>query len=127
MGQLKHDGQATQGGFTAPGSEVVNFGDLYHLNGWNHIALASIGANDTVRSYGGEISDRIWYVKVPDAVDPDVGDFLYWSDTEEWKVGETDLQTTANGSPCAIVEEDKGSGDYCAVRVLNIGPLDAGA
>lgn len=121
MGQLKHDGRATQGGFTAPGGQAITFGDLYRLNGWNHIAMTTIGASDTVRSYDGEISERVWYIKLP-AISPAVGDYLYWTAGTGFKRGDTDLTATVTGSPVCKVEEVKDANGYAAVRVLNVGP-----
>jgi hypothetical protein len=122
VGQLKTDGRATQGGFTAPGGQAITFGDLYRLNQWNHIALKTINAADTVRSYDGEIApDRIWYVKLPAALNPVIGDVLYWAAGAGFKRGDTDLSATVAGSPCAKVEEVKDANGYAAVRVLNIG------
>ena len=123
MGQLKSDGRATQGGFSATAGQVFTKGDLYRLNGWNHICLANIGASDTARSYDGEISsERIWYVKLPAALNPAVGDYLYWTAGAGLKRGDTDLTATVTGSPVAKVEEAKNAGGYAAVRVLNVGP-----
>lgn len=122
MGQLKHDGNATQGGFTAPAGQAISFGDLYRNNQWNHIALSNIGVPDTVRSYGGEISPaRVWYVKLPAALTPAVGDVLYWTTGAGFKRGDTDLAAAVVGSPVAKVEEAKNAAGYAAVRVLNIG------
>ena len=122
MGQLKSDGRATLGGYTAPAGQAINFGDLYRLNGWNHIALATIGSSDTVRSYGGEIApDRIWYVLLPSGVNPAVGDMLYWTSGTGFKRGDTDITATATGVACCKVEEAKNANGYAAVRVLNIG------
>lgn len=123
MGQLKTDGRATQGGFTAPGATVITFGDLYRLNDWNHIALQSIGSADTVRVYDGEISaERIWYVKFPAALNPAIGAYLYWTTGAGFKRGDTDLAAAVVGAPVAKVEEVKNANGYAAVRVLNIGP-----
>jgi len=122
MGQLKHDGIGSQGGFTAPAGQVINFGDLYRLNQWNHIALSKIGSADTARSYGGEIGPaRVWYVLLPAALNPAVGDVLYWTTGAGFKRGDTDLSATVAGSPACKVEEAKNANGYAAVRVLNIG------
>jgi hypothetical protein len=125
VGQLKHDGRATQNGMTAPGAEAITFGDLYRLNLWNGIALKTIGASDTVRTLDLEIApDRVWYVKVPAAINPAVGAYLYWSAGTGFKRGDTHLQTTvgtAGDAPCAKVEEVKDPNGYVAVRVLNVG------
>lgn len=121
MGQLKHDGRATQGGFAAPAAQAIVFGDLYRLNGWNGIALSVIGASDTVRSLDFEIApDRVWYVKVPAGINPAVGDPLYWTAGAGFKRGDTDLQVAAQGAPCAKVEEVKDANGWCAIRVLNV-------
>lgn len=123
MGQLKSDGRASSGGYTAPAGQVISFGDLYRLNNWNHIALASIGASDTVRAYGAEYApDRIWYVKVPAGLAPSVGDYLYWTAGAGFKRGDTDLAAAVVGSPVCKVEEAKNSAGYVALRVLNVGP-----
>jgi len=122
MGQLKHDGRATQGGVTAPAGDFP-FGDLFRINGWNGIALQHIATGDTVRTLDLEIApDRVWYVKIPAAAAPAVGDFLYWTAGAGLKRGDTDITTTATGSPIAKVEEAKDANNYCAIRVLNVGP-----
>jgi|SRR5215471_4529078 len=122
MGQLKTDGRASQGGYTWPAG-TFSFGDMYRLNGWNGICLANIAAADTVRTAGMEFSsERIWYVKLPAALSPAVGDYLYWTTGAGLKRGDTDLSATVAGSPVAKVEEAKNANGYAAVRVLNIGP-----
>lgn len=121
MGQLKHDGKATQGGMTWPAG-TFTFGDLYRLNGWNGILMKAIAAADTVRTADMEISERVWYVKLPAAVSPAVGDYLYWTAGAGLKRGDTDLTATVTGSPVCKVEEAKDAGGYAAVRVLNVGP-----
>ena len=121
MGQLKGDGQASQGGYTWPAGDIV-FGDLYRLNGWNVIALTAIAVGATLRSGDGEFSpSRIWYVKLPAALNPAVGDVLYWTTGAGFKRGDTDLAAAVVGSPAAKVEEAKNASRYAAVRVLNIG------
>jgi hypothetical protein len=123
MGQLKHDGRATQNGVTAPAAQAIVKGDLYRINGWNGLALKTIGASDTLRTLDLEIApDRIWYVKLPAGAAPAIGDFLYWTAGAGFKRGDTDITTTATGSPVAKVEEVKDANGYCAVRVLNVGP-----
>lgn len=123
MGQLKHDGRATQGGVTAPAAQAITFGDLYRINGWNGIAMKTIGASDTIRTMDMEIApDRIWYIKVPAAMSPAVGDYLYWTAGAGFKRGDTDLATAVVGAPVAKVEEVKDTNNFAAVRVLNVGP-----
>jgi hypothetical protein len=122
LGQLKHDGRATLGGYTWPAG-VITYGDLYRLNDWNGIALKNIAAADTVRVADMEISsERIWYVKFPGAVNPALGAFVYWTAGAGFKRGDTDLTATITGSPVAKIEEVKDANGYAGVRVLNIGP-----
>lgn len=122
MGQLKHDGQATQGGVTAPAGDYP-FGDLFRINGINGIALTHIAVADTVRVLDLEISPaRVWYVKLPAGVTGTAGTYLYWTAGAGVKRGDTDLTATPTGTPVAFVEETKDAGNYAAVRVLNVGP-----
>lgn len=122
MGQLKHDGRATQGGFTWPAGTFTK-GELFRLNGWNGIILKTIAVADTVRTADMEIApDRVWYFKVPAAVAPAVGDHLYWTAGAGIKRGDTDLTATVTGSPVCKVEEVKDANGYVAARVLNVGP-----
>jgi hypothetical protein len=122
MGQLKHDGRATQGGVSAPAAQAIVKGDLYRINGWTGFALKTIGASDTLRTLDLEISsERIWYVKLPAALSPAIGDPLYWTAGAGFKRGDTDLQAAAAGAAVAKVEEVKDANGYCAVRALNIG------
>lgn len=122
MGQLKHDGRATQNGVTIPASTAIVKGDLYRINNWNGIALKTVGTNDTIRTIDLEIApDRIWYVKLPAALSPAVGDPLYWTAGAGFKRADTDLAAAVVGSPACKVEEAKDANGYAAVRVLNIG------
>lgn len=122
MGQLKHDGRATQGGYAAPAGQALTFGDLYRINQWNGIALKTIGSADTLRNLDFEIApDRVWYVKLPAALNPALGDVLYWTAGAGFKRGDTDLAAAVVGSPVCKVEEVKDANGYAAVRVLNLG------
>jgi hypothetical protein len=122
MGQLKHDGRATQNGVTVPAAQAIVKGDLYRINGWNGFAMKTIGASDTLRTMDMEIApDRIWYVKLPAALAPAVGDVLYWTAGAGIKRGDTDLAAAVVGSPACKVEEVKDANGYAAVRALNIG------
>ena len=121
MGQLKHEGRATQGGFLAPAATNIVFGDLYRIDGWNGAALKAIAAADTVRTLDLEISaERIWIIKLPVALNPAKGDALYWTAGAGFKRGDTDLAAAVVGSPAAKVEETKDANHWCAVRILNL-------
>lgn len=122
MGQLKHDGRASQGGMTWPAG-TYTFGDLYRLNGWNGVILQNIAAGDTVRTADMEFApDRIWYVKFPAALNPAVGDYVYWTAGAGIKRGDTDLAAAVVGAPVAKIEEVKNANGYAAVRIINVGP-----
>lgn len=122
MGQKKSDGKATTSGFTWPAGIIV-FGDLYRLNGWNGIALKNIASADTNRVAGMEYSsEHVWYVKLPVALNPALGDYLYWTAGAGFKRGDTDLAAAVVGAPVCKVEEVKDANHWCAVRVLNVGP-----
>jgi Uncharacterized conserved protein (DUF2190) len=122
MGQKKSDGEATLGGYTWPAG-TITFGDLYRLNGWNGIALKNIAAGDTIRTAGMAFDPaEIWYVKLPAALNPSVGDYLYWTAGAGFKRGDTDLAAAVVGAPVAKVEEVKDANGYAGVRPLNVGP-----
>lgn len=122
MGQKKSDGKASVSGYTWPAG-VYTFGDLYRLNGWNGIIMASIASTDVARTAGMQFdAESVWYVKLPAALTPSVGDFLYWTAGAGLKRGDTDLTATPTGTPVAKVEEAKNANGYAAVRVLNVGP-----
>jgi len=121
MGQLKHDGRATQNGYTWPAG-TYTFGEFFRLNQWNGVIMKTINSADTLRTADMEIApDRIWYVKLPAALSPAIGDVLYWTTGAGIKRGDTDLSATVAGSPCAKVEETKDANGYAAIRILNIG------
>jgi hypothetical protein len=121
MGQLKHDGRATQGGFTLPAGDFP-FGDLFRVNGWTGFNLTKVATTDTVRVVDLEISaERVWYVKLPAALNPVIGDCLYWTAGAGLKRGDTDLTATVTGTACCKVEETKDANGYAAVRVINCG------
>lgn len=120
MGQLKHDGRATQGGVTFPAGEIV-FGDLYRVDGISGFALKNIATGATPRVAGMEISkERVWYIKLPAAVNPAKGDLLYWTAGAGFKRGDTDLTAVVTGNPVLQVEEAVDANAWCAVRLTGI-------
>lgn len=129
MGQLKSDGRALVSGVTWPAG-VITFGDFYSVDGWNGIAMNNFASGESPRIGSMEIApDRIWYVKIPAALAATKGSYLYWANgAKVFQRGDTDLvatPATAGDAPCCIVEEDVDANDYCAIRVLNIGPVAA--
>ena len=63
---------------------------------------------------------RIWYIKLPAALNPAIGDPLYWTAGAGFKRGDTDLAAAVVGAPACKVEETKDANGWCAVRVLNL-------
>ncbi len=119
MGQLHSDGKAID--VTAPAG-TINFGDLYRIGDWNGIAMDSIASGDTARGMALEVSERLWLVKFPAALNPAVGAAVYWATPQgSFQVGETNLQAAVNGAPCAKIVVAKNAAGYAVVRVLNTG------
>lgn len=128
MGQLKHDGRATQGGVTFPAG-VITFGDLYRVDGFSGFAMKSLAAADTVRTADMELAkERVWYVKLPAGLTPAKGDLLAWSAGAGFKRGDTDLIAmpvnpaagAAIPQPVCQVEETKDANGFAAVRLTGL-------
>lgn len=121
MGMLKSDGKATN--VVAP-SGVWNFGELARIGSWNGIVMKDVAAADTARGMALEISERIWYVTIPN-IAATKGLLLHWttggSEAAGYR-GQTALQIAANGPACCIVEEGKDANHVAGIRVLNLGP-----
>jgi uncharacterized secreted protein with C-terminal beta-propeller domain len=119
MGHLLTDGKAVD--ITLPAGDF-NKGDLYRVNQWNGICLDTVLTADTDRGVAFEVSaERIWKVKFPAALNPAVGDVVYWTAGAGLKKGDTDLAAAVLGAPVAKVLIAKNAAGYAAVRVLNIG------
>jgi Uncharacterized conserved protein (DUF2190) len=120
MGQLKSDGRAID--VVIPSSTAITKGEMYRIDGWTGIAMKTIASTDTDKNMAFEVSsERIWYVKLPAGVTGARGDRLYWTTGTGFKAALTDVQASAAGYACAIVEEAKDANDYAGVRVLNAG------
>lgn len=123
MGQLKSDGKAVN--VSAPAATLIQFGELYRIDGWSGIAMDEILAADTERGLALEVSERVWYIKIPAALAAARGDMLYWSSGAGFKKATTDLVASGTAGaigPVAKVEEAVDANDYCAVRVLQTAP-----
>jgi hypothetical protein len=98
---------------------------LYRIEGWNGFAMDTISASDTLRNMALEVSERIWYVKLPAALTPVKGDILYWTSaafTAGYADSSLDLTATVTaGAGAAKVEEIKDANGYAGVRALNGG------
>lgn len=122
MGQFEKEGKAIQ--VTWPGSEIINFGDLYRVDGWNGVALEDFTAAETPRVSAMEVAcERHWYIKTAAGIgDGARGDFLYWTAGAGFKRGDNALTETPTGSPVCKIEEIRDAAGYVLVRLLNVGP-----
>lgn len=121
MGNLKHEGKAVD--VVAPASTTILKGELYRINKWNGIAMAGVLPTDPSLAFSMEASERIWYIKIPSGVAAARGDVLWWSATETFKAGPSDLVITGTSNaigPACKVEEAVDANRIAAVRVLNI-------
>jgi hypothetical protein len=121
MGFKISDGKAFDA--AAPSSTVINDGDLYRVGGFNGFAIGAKDATQADRTLSFEMDQQAWWkIKLPDGLEPDPGDLLYWDDPSAFQAGEDDLQASA-ASPgdrpaCEVVESINDAG-YATVRVLN--------
>lgn len=94
MGYLVGDGKAVDVVFPAG---VGNHGDLYRINGWTGFLINDVAASDTARTRALEVAmNRIWSIKLPTGLDPDVGDHLAWADGLGFMQGDMDLEVTTS-------------------------------
>jgi hypothetical protein len=121
VGQKISDGKAFDA--TAPGSEVINDYDLYRIASWNG---AAIGAKDAVqadRTLAFECdTNAIYSIKIPGAINPAVGVFLYWANPAIFQRGDTHLQltpATAGDPPAFFTQSTKNAAGYIQGRILN--------
>ena len=121
MGQKISDGKAPA--VTFPSGQVINDYDLYRVDAWNGAAIGAKDATQLDRSLAFEMdTNAVYSVKVPAALNPAVGDCLYWTTGTGFKRGDTDLQAAVLGSPCFKVIGTKNAAGYVQGRILNVGP-----
>lgn len=121
MGNLKHEGDAID--VVSPQTVDITKGELYRVDGWNGIAMSTVLTTDPEAGLALEVSNRIWYIAVPAGLAAARGDVLYWSATEGFKVGGTDLVAAGTAGalgPACKVEEAKDANNVAGVRVLNV-------
>lgn len=123
MGNLKHEGEAID--VVSPGGGVtINKGELYRINKWNGIAMSTVLPTDPELGFAMECAWRIWYVKIPSALSAAArGDTLWWSASEGFKKGDTDLVAAGTSNaigPACKVEEAPDANNIAGVRVLNV-------
>lgn len=123
MGRRVSDGNSFNA--AAPGGQVIYDYDLFRIGGWNGVAIGEKDGSQTDRTLAFECDPAaIYEILVPNALDPDVGDFLYWktNDSSTFQRGDADL-VAASGEdpheqPCFIVSKTKNANDYLQGRVL---------
>lgn len=122
MGQKISDGKAFDA--AAPGSTVINDGDLYRIGKWNGVAVGGKDATQADRTMSFEMDPAaIYSIKLP-AITPAVGDFLYWANPAIFQKGDTHLQATPHvdgDSPAFEVIATKNAAGYAQGRVINGG------
>lgn len=120
MGQKISDGKAFDA--AAPAATVINDYDLFRINGWNGAAIGAKDAAQADRTLAFEMdTNAIYSIKVPAALNPAVGDALYWTAGAGFKRGDTDLAAAVVGAPCFKVLGTKNAAGYVQGRILNIG------
>jgi hypothetical protein len=122
MGNLKSKGGAID--CVSPGGAVVIYkGELYRYNKWNVIAMSTVLPTDPELGFAGEVSESIWWVQAPSGLVANQGDTLWWSATEGFKQGPSQLVVSGTSGaigPACKVETAIDSNYIVGVRVLNV-------
>lgn len=125
MGRKASDGQAVD--VQAPGATLIDFGELYRIDGFSGIALSQIAAADTDRGMALETSSSIWWVKTPVGIGVTRGAPVFWTAGAGFKKASTDLANaagTAGDLPVGKVETVRNSLGYAAIKLFNgAGPV----
>jgi hypothetical protein len=122
MGRKVDDGQAVD--VQAPGATVIDFGELYRIDGFSGIALSAKTAADPDRGLALEISSCIWMVKTPAAVGVTRGAPVFWTSGTGFKKSSTDLANsagTAGDEPVGKVETVRNTNGYAAIKLFDGG------
>lgn len=120
MGHRLTDGKAID--VQAPAATVINDGDLYRISGHSGFAIGDKDGVQTDLGMSLEVDkNAVWKVKLPGAVTPAVGDFLYWTAGAGFKKGDTDLTATITGAAIVQVLIAKNTAGYAAVRLTGLG------
>lgn len=121
MGNLKHEGRAID--CVAPPGVTIKKGELYRVNKWNGISMATVLPTDPELGFAMEVTERIWYIQISSGVAAARGDVLYWSAGESFKTGSVDLVISGTSNaigPACKVEEAVDANRIVGVRVLNV-------
>lgn len=122
MGRKVDDGQAVD--VQAPGATVIDFGELYRIDGFSGIALSAKASGDADRGLALEISSAIWFVKTPVGIGVARGAPVFWSAGAGFKKSSTDLANaagTAGDEPVGKVETVRNTNGYAAIKLFDGG------
>lgn len=119
MGRKITDGLAID--VAAPAATLIEFGELYRIDGWNGFAMDQIDAAEVDKAVALDISLSLFRCKVPAAVAVTRGAYVYWTAGAGFKAGATALQNTpgtAGDPPVAKVEGVRNSDGYATLRLV---------
>jgi hypothetical protein len=131
MGRKVSDGKSFDA--VAPAGQVINDYDLFRIGGWNG---AAVGAKDTAqadRTMAFEMDPAaIYSIKVPGALNPAVGAYLWWTtnDATTFQRGDTHLVAAdpaaagVSNEPCFKVLVVKNAASEVQGRILQSAPLE---
>lgn len=131
MGRKVSDGKSFDA--TAPSGQVINDYDLYRILGWNGCAIGAKDASQTDRTMAFECDPAaIYSVKVPAALNPAVGAYLWWAtnDNTTFQRGDTHLVAAdpaaagTSAEPCFKVLVAKNAAGEVQGRVLQSAILE---
>lgn len=125
MGRKVTDGNAID--VSAPAATLIEFGELYRIDGWTGFAMDQIDTTEVDRAVALQVDHALFRCKVPAATAAARGDFVGWTTGAGFKKGSTDLSAIAapaDGSTpvlaCAKVEGVRNSDGYATLRLVHI-------
>lgn len=131
MGRKVSDGKAFDA--ASPSGQVINDYDFFRIGGWNGVAIGAKDATQTDRMQSFEMDPAaIYEIKVPGALTPAVGAYLWWTtnDASTFQRGDTHLVAAdpaaagVSNEPCFKVLKTKNAAGYVRGRVLQSAPLE---
>jgi hypothetical protein len=124
VGRKITDGNAVD--VTAPGSTLIEKGELYRIDGFSGFAMDQIDATEVDRAVALEITHSLWRCKVPAGTAASRGDYLAWTTGAGFKAGGTALATlaapAAGGVPATAVAKVEGvrnTAGYATIRLID--------
>lgn len=124
MGRKITDGMAVD--VLAPAATLIEFGELYRIDGWTGFAMDQIDATEVDKGVSLDLTRSLWRCKVPVGVAAARGDYVGWTTAAGFKKGSTDLSAIAapvDGSTpvlaVAKVEGIRNSRGYATLRLVH--------